>query len=111
MGEEHTHLIAAGWVSWGPSQDSPQFTPVIRQAAKQIQRDRVIADTAYDGEHNHVLCREKLGIRSTVIPLNRRNHRKWPPTHYRRQVDAYIYIIAAERFHHGREDGSGPLMN
>ena len=86
VGDEHTHLIAGSWVSWGPSQDSPQFTPVVRQAAKLVHWDRVIADTAYDGEHNHVLCREKLGIRSTIIPLNRRNNRKWPPTRYRRQM-------------------------
>src|SRR5574337_295219 len=81
--DEHTPLIAGTWFSWGPSQDSPQFAPVIRQAARQVHWDRVIADTAYDGEHNHVLrqvgvslCRVQLGIRSTVIPLNRRrSHR------------------------------------
>jgi len=71
VGDEHSHLIAGAWVSWGPSQDSPQFAPVIRQAARNVHWDRVIADTAYDGEHNHVLCREQLGIRSTIIPPER----------------------------------------
>ena len=85
-GDEGTHLIAGIWVSWGPSQDSPQFGPVVRQAARHVHWDRMIADTAYDGEHNHVLCRERLGIRSTVIPLNRRNGRKWPRRRYRRQM-------------------------
>jgi hypothetical protein len=85
-GDEHSHLIAGSWVSWGPSQDSPQFKPVIRQSSKYVHWDRVIADTAYDGEHNHVFCREQLGIRSTVIPINRRNTRKWPLTPYRRQM-------------------------
>lgn len=86
VGDEHSHLIAGSWVTWGPSQDSPQFTPAVRQAARHVDWDRVIADTAYDGEHNHVLCRQQLGIRSTVIPINPRNTRKWPLTRYRRQM-------------------------
>ena len=49
--------------------------------------DRVLADAAYDAEHNHRLCREDWQVRSTVIPLNRRGHgRKWPKTKYRRQM-------------------------
>lgn len=85
-GDAGLHLIAGSWISWGPSQDSPQFAPVMRQAARQVHWDRVVVDTAYDGEHNHVRCREHLGIRSTVIPLNRRNARRWPRTVYRRQM-------------------------
>lgn len=38
--------------------------------------DRVLADTTFDGEHNHGLCRERPGIRSTVIPVNRRTGRQ-----------------------------------
>jgi hypothetical protein len=44
----------------GPSQDSPQFTPAMKQAAELIDFDRVLADAGYDAEHNHVLCRETL---------------------------------------------------
>ena len=84
--DAHTHLIAGSWVTWGPSQDSPQFASVMRQAARHVQWDRVLADTGYDGEHNHFLCRVQLGIRSTVIPLNRRNARQPPRSHYRRQM-------------------------
>ena len=83
--DAHTHLIAGGVVSWGPSQDSPQFPAAIRQSTRHAQWDRIIADTAYDAEHNHQLCRDQLAIRSTVIPLNPRRQRDWPKTRYRRQ--------------------------
>jgi transposase len=47
----------------------------------------VLGDAAFDSEENPRLCREELGVRSTVIPLNRRNRgRKWPKTKYRRQM-------------------------
>jgi len=37
--------------------------------------------------HNHVLARERLGVRSTIIALNRRGTgRRWPKTRYRRQM-------------------------
>src|SRR5205823_10182715 len=49
--------------------------------------DRVLADAAFDSEAHHRYCREELGVRATVIPLNRRNRgRKWPKTAYRRQM-------------------------
>jgi transposase len=57
------------------------------QASLRVRWDRVLADAAFDSEANHRLCREELGVRSTVIPLNRRNRgRKWPKTKYRRQM-------------------------
>jgi len=57
------------------------------QATSNVRFDRLIADAAYDGEHNHRLCRKQLGIRSTLIPLNpRRSADKWPTTKYRRQM-------------------------
>lgn len=81
-----SHLLPGAYVSRGPSQDSPQFTPAMIDAAELIAFDRVLGDAAYDAEHNHVLCREKLGIRSTVIPARKRNSRKWPTAKYRRQM-------------------------
>jgi transposase len=57
------------------------------QASLRVTWDRVLADAAFDSEDNHRCCREVLGVRSTVIPLNRRNRgRKWPRTRYRRQM-------------------------
>ena len=47
----------------------------------------MLGDAAFDSEENHRYCREELGVRSTVIPLNRRKQgRKWPKTSYRRQM-------------------------
>jgi hypothetical protein len=74
-------------VSRGPSQDSPQFRPAVRAAAGRCPIDTLLGDGAFDAEHNHALARRDLGIRATVIPLNRRNSgRKWPSTKYRRQM-------------------------
>ena len=82
-----THLIAGVVVSRGPSHDSPQFPAATRQAAAQLSFDRLLGDAAYDSEDNHRLCRDELGIRSTVIPLNaRRTRGQWPKTKYRRQM-------------------------
>ena len=69
----------------GPSNDHPQFAPTMRQAVGNVRLARLLADTAYDSERNHVLCRKKLGIRTTAIPINRRNTgRCWPKSRYRR---------------------------
>src|SRR5262249_10122967 len=86
--ETNSHLVAGALLTIGPSQDSPQFGPVLRQATRHLgQVDRLLADSAYDAEHNHCLARQRLGIRSTVIALNpRASGRKWPQTRYRRQL-------------------------
>ena len=82
-----SHFLAAARVSAGPSNDSPQLRPVMAQAALAVAWDRVLADAAFDSEAHHRYCREELGVRATVIPLNRRNRgRKWPKTAYRRQM-------------------------
>jgi transposase len=81
-----THLFAACIVTRGPSNDSPQFAPAILQASKFVNFESLVADAAYDGEHNHKICREQLGIKQTLIPLNKRRSRKWPKSKYRRQM-------------------------
>ena len=82
-----SHLIVAAVTGIGPSQDAPDFTPVMRQAASIMTFDTVLADAGYDAEHNHRLCREELGVSRSVIALNRRNTgRGWPKTQYRRAL-------------------------
>jgi hypothetical protein len=82
-----SHLFLSAHVSRGPSQDSPQFKPAARAAQARCPLDTLLGDTAYDAEHNHAFGRDRLGIRSTVFPLNRRNGgRKRPKTPYRRQM-------------------------
>ena len=82
-----SHFLAGAAVATGPSNDSPQFRPVMAQASLAVAWDRVLADAAFDSEAHHRYCREGLGVRSTVIPLNRRGRgRKRPKTRYRRQM-------------------------
>jgi hypothetical protein len=82
-----SHFLAGATVTTGPSNDSPQFPPVMAQAALAVTWDRVLADAAFDSEDDHRYARENLGVRATVIPLNPRGQgRKWPKTTYRRQM-------------------------
>ena len=85
--ETGSHFFTAARVSLGPANDAPQFRPLMAQASLAVGYDRVLGDAAFDSEDSHRYCREGLGVRSTVIPLNRRNRgRKWPKTRYRRQM-------------------------
>ena len=68
-----SHFLAGARVSLGPANDGPQFRPVMAQASLAVGYDRVLADAAFDSEASHRYCREELGVRSTVIPLNRRD--------------------------------------
>ena len=82
-----SHLVLGAVPGVGPSQDSPDFAPAMRQAAGLVAIDTALGDAGYDAEHNHRLCREELGVRRTVIRLNRRNTgRRWPKTPYRRAM-------------------------
>jgi hypothetical protein len=82
-----SHFLAGASVSAGPSNDSPQFRPVMAQASLAVRWDRALADAAFDSEEHHRFCRDHLRVRSTVIPLNRRAQgRKWPKTKFRRQM-------------------------
>lgn len=85
--ETSSHLFLAARVSRGPSQDAPHLKPAARDAVANCPVDTLLGDGAYDSESNHAYAREHLGIRATVIPLNRRgNGRKRPKTEYRRQM-------------------------
>jgi hypothetical protein len=85
--DTRTHFITGATVATGPSNDSPQFPPVLAQASLVVTWDRVLADAAFDAEEHHRYAREDLGVRSTVIPINPRGQgRKWPKTTYRRQM-------------------------
>jgi hypothetical protein len=89
--EIHSHLYLAAHASKGPSQDSPQLRPAVRPAQRRCRLDTLLGDSGYDGEHQHVWCRQRQGIRLTVFALNRRNTgRRWPPTRYRRQMKRYF---------------------
>jgi hypothetical protein len=86
----NTYLFASCIVSRGPSNDSPEFIPAVRQAHQFVRFKRMLADAGYDGEHNHRLCREELGIAETIIALNKRRSRKWPKSPYRRLMKEHF---------------------
>lgn len=96
-----SHLIVGAVTGVGPSQDSPDFTPVMRQAANILSFDTVLADAGYDAEHNHRLCREELGVTRSVIALNCRNTgRRWPKTPYRRALrQRFPRLLYHQRWH------------
>src|SRR3989304_4248284 len=79
-----TYLFASCIVTRGPSNDSPEFIPALKQAHRCTRFKRMLADAGYDGEHNHRFCREELGIAESIIALNKRRGRKWPKCPYRR---------------------------
>jgi Transposase DDE domain len=81
-----SQLIVGAVATRGPSQDSSDFPAAVRQAAANLQPRRLLGDKGYDAEHNHALCRQELGIRSTVIPLNPRNASGPPKGRYRRMM-------------------------
>lgn len=85
-----SHLWLSAFVCMGPCQDSPQLPPVIRQAVALQPIAELMGDKGYDAEHNHRLCREELGIPSTLIKVRRKSRlsatRSWPTTPYRREM-------------------------
>lgn len=70
--DNHSHLIASAVISTGPSTDCHYLRPAVTQAVKNISIGTLLADSGYDAEYNHRLCREEFGIRSTVIQINNR---------------------------------------
>lgn len=102
-----SHLIASVVMSVGPSQDAPLLEMPLLKAAWQMEIDTLLADGGYDSERNHVVAREQLGIRSSVINLNRRGRaankhirrRRWAKTKYRRQMyRRFFKIIYRQRW-------------
>ena len=85
-----SHLWAAARVGIGPSNDAPDFTPVVCAGSVSVRWACVMADAAYDSEANHRLCRETLGIARTIIPVQPRRSRQWPRSRYRREMKAHF---------------------
>lgn len=101
MVDAGSHLIAGAVPGVGPSRDSPDFVPAMRQAAGLVAFDTVLADAGYDAEHNHRLCREELGVRRVVIALNPRNAGdRRPAAPYRRAMrQDFPTVLYHQRWH------------
>jgi len=71
--ENKSYLIASAVVSSGPGTDCHYLEPAVRQAIEHVPIATLLADSGFDAEYNHKLCRDKFGISSTVIKVNDRN--------------------------------------
>jgi hypothetical protein len=102
--DTHSHLIAGATVTVGPTNDSPQFAPVLLLVSLLIARDRVLADAAFDSDAHHRQAREELGIRSSVIPISPRGCSAPPKGRYRSQMPRH-FRTRAEGNRHKRAFG------
>jgi len=73
VADNDTHLIGSALVSAGPSTDCHQLEDVLEMAIGNMPVRSLLADSGFDSEYNHRICREQFGINSTVIAVNDRN--------------------------------------
>lgn len=99
--EHSTHMFVAALARVGPGNESPLLPPLVRQAARRVAIETLHADAAFDSEAHHRLCREKLGIRRTIIPINDRGRPDTVPrTPYRLEMKrAFPEKEAGQRWH------------
>jgi hypothetical protein len=71
--ENKSHLIVSAIVSAGPSTDCHYLELAVANAVEHLPITTLLADSGFDAEYNHRLCRDKFGIRSAVIKVNDRN--------------------------------------
>ena len=64
-----SHMALSLWTGTGMGSDSPQFEQLLFDAWRRVanKRFKVVADAGYDGEHNHELARNDMGLGS-IIP-------------------------------------------
>ena len=73
IADNDTHLIGSALVSAGPSTDCHQLKDALEMAIDNMTVKCLLADSGFDSEYNHRICREQFGIDSTVIAVNDRN--------------------------------------
>ena len=98
-----SHLIAAALATVGPSYDVNLFEPALLRASWNLNIARLLADAGYDSEPNHRMARQGLGIRSTVIRLNRRGRFRARSQRGRRRLPAGTYRRQMARCFHYRK--------
>jgi hypothetical protein len=94
-------MFVAALARVGPGNESPLLPPLVRQAARRVAIHTLHADAAFDSEAHHRLCREQLGIRRTIIPINDRGRPEiLPKTPYRLEMkQAFPAREAGQRWH------------
>ena len=99
--ENQSYLIASAIVSIGPSNDCHYLKPAVTEAIKNVPIDTLLADSGYDAEYNHRLCREIFGIRSSVIQVNDRGlkYGQVSGTNRRRMRACFPVAVYRKRWH------------
>jgi transposase len=70
--DNDNHLIGSATVNKGPSTDCHQLKEALEIAVDNMPVKSLLADSGFDSESNHRLCRQQLGINSTIA-VNERN--------------------------------------
>jgi hypothetical protein len=65
-----SHFVLAIVTGRGPGSDVPYYEPALRQTARRIAVNTLLADAGYDSERAHVFARTEYGIRA-IIPATR----------------------------------------
>jgi len=65
--EVKTHWILAVVTRVGMRGDQPEFPPLLKQAYGRVPKiQAILADAGFDAHANHVLARERYGVRSLI---------------------------------------------
>jgi hypothetical protein len=80
------HLILAARATTGGGSDARFFQPLLEQARQRMKIKVVVADAGYDSEANHLVARDRLGIRSIIPPWIGRPTNKPPAGRHRRNM-------------------------
>ncbi len=78
------HLVLAARTHTGSGSDSPDFQPLLYRAWCRANVKVTVADSGFDGEHNHRAARLDMGVRSIIPPLIGRPSERPPAGRYRR---------------------------
>jgi hypothetical protein len=78
------HLILAARTHTGAGSDSPDFQPLLYRAWCRANVKVAVADSGFDGEHNHRAARLDMGVRSVIPPDTGRPSAKPPAGRFRR---------------------------
>lgn len=84
------HLIGSAKIGKGPSTDCHELKEALEIAVENMPIKGLLADSGFDAEYNHQLCREQYNINS-IIPVNDRNL-KYGKTggYYRRKMKQHF---------------------
>jgi len=79
-----SHIILAVVPSRGPGSDLPYFKPSVRQTARRVTVDTLLADAGFDSEASHAYARHEHRMRTVIPPTRGRPTAKLPSGRWRR---------------------------